>query len=463
MGWTFLDNSGRIKELLQAAGINPTRTVYSAAASGTYTTPQGCTAILVECVGAGGGSSGCAASGTTSQGSLGAGGGGGAYAAKLIKNPSASYAYVVGAGGSAGTFNTGGGNGTDTTFGSTIVVAKAGSGGTDIENWNGGPAFSIGGGGGQASSCVGDITVSGQQPFGWRYSTVYIETRGGAAAPPYGALAISGGSRSGGVGGAGSNGLYPGGGAQPGFDTNNTNRAGALGADGLIVITEFYGVQAKPSSAPQINFTTQDFSLGPPSNPNNGDIWYATTGGNGGVGELRYNGSSWIPVGETLLWDSLMAGVSATASSITTASLPQYYTNLRIVWKATSASAALDALIMRFNGDTSAHYYWTQFYDQNGTIAQSGSGSSLTASPNCGFVTQVSGFPGGGEWTIADYSTATYHPATGKSHAENTSAPTWIVGTHGLQWNQATAITTITFLLSTGPNFTTHRFSVYGS
>src|SRR5215471_6876261 len=63
-------------------GTPPTRTVFTSG-SGTYTTPAGCKAIFVECVG-GGGAGGGAAALSAGQGGAGGGGGGGGYSASII-------------------------------------------------------------------------------------------------------------------------------------------------------------------------------------------------------------------------------------------------------------------------------------------------------------------------------------------------------------------------------------------
>ena len=95
-------------ELNIALGIlPPTRQVFTTAGSGTYTTPAGCTAIIVEVVGAGGGGGG--AEGNATQASAGTGGGSGSYCSKLIAGPAATYAYTVGTGGNGG--NAGNNNG----------------------------------------------------------------------------------------------------------------------------------------------------------------------------------------------------------------------------------------------------------------------------------------------------------------------------------------------------------------
>src|SRR5215831_11495282 len=194
-------------------GKAPTRQILTAA-SGTYTTPTGCVAILVECVGGGGGGGGCNVT-TSGQVAVAGGGGGGAYSASLIQNPSATYAYQVGAGCAGGA--AGANNGAtpaaanDTTFGSTIVVAKAGSPGL------GGNASTTSqttdsGAGGVGSSGTGDIRLDGGGGGVGIASapSIGIGGFGGSAGGPYGAarkgtpsLAASGSAGSGyGGGGA---------------------------------------------------------------------------------------------------------------------------------------------------------------------------------------------------------------------------------------------------------------------
>ena len=121
-------------------------------ASGTYTPTIGTNTAFVECLGGGGGG------GATTSGSItGGAGGGGAYAAALVTGITGTYAIAIGAGGTGGSANTteSGAAGGDTTFDTTVVVAKGGSGGA------GGTGASAGGAGGLAASCTGLICVSG--------------------------------------------------------------------------------------------------------------------------------------------------------------------------------------------------------------------------------------------------------------------------------------------------------------
>lgn len=218
----------------------PTRTIITA--TGTYTTPAGCLAILVECVGAGGGGGGTPGTSGAGNGqcAAGAGGGGGAYAAKMIANPAASYTVTVGAGGTA-TSNTSGGSGGDTIFGSNVVVAKGGSGGSvgvvDIGTF---PDTSGGAvNGGDSASCVGDIVMDGgSSSGGLMFRAAFPQAGQGGASAMGGGVRLS----------APNNGTFPGhvgnqygtGGSGSSAKTSATAQAGGVGGAGVIIVTEFY-------------------------------------------------------------------------------------------------------------------------------------------------------------------------------------------------------------------------------
>jgi len=216
----------------------PTRQAFFSG-SGTYTTPAGCRAILVECMGGGGGGGGCNV-GSAGQVAGGGGGGGGGYSSALIANPVASYAYQVGqgcAGGAAG--NNPGATpaaANDTTFGASLVVAKAGSPGLGMASSTT-SATCAGGAGGVGVSGTGDVRLDGGD--------------GGAALIPApsigvagygGAGAMYGQSRAGSVSLA-ANGAtgYRGSGGTGGIRTSaSATQSGGAGGWGIIVVTEFY-------------------------------------------------------------------------------------------------------------------------------------------------------------------------------------------------------------------------------
>lgn len=205
--------------------------------SGTYTPTPGTNRVFIECVGGGGAGGGGTATGA-GQNSMGSGGGGGAYAAKFLSTGFAGKSYVVGAGGtgvSAGTGNPGG----DTTFDSTVVVAKGGAGGS-ASGVSAGIAFGANGGvGGLASGSTGDETISGSSGLDSVMLAVgVIEPGRGGVAPKGG----NGGFTQLNTSTAGNNIMAPtvgGGGAGGGNLASQSANSGGAGATGVIRIWEF--------------------------------------------------------------------------------------------------------------------------------------------------------------------------------------------------------------------------------
>lgn len=192
--------------------------------SGTYTPTAGTGKIWVECVGGGG-----AGGGTPTAAATGSGGGAGAYAASLLTSGFSGASYVVGAGGT-GVSNASGGAGSDTTWATTVIVAKGGSGGTvGVSGANTGPTA-----GGLASASTGQIKFDGQSGQG---TTVAGGSRAGGD---------GGSSPRGGAGGRaplpnnnGNAGSVPGGGGSGGLDSTAANRTGGNGAAGTIIVYEY--------------------------------------------------------------------------------------------------------------------------------------------------------------------------------------------------------------------------------
>ena len=111
------------------------------AASGTYTTPANCKAIIIRCFGGGGGAGG--------------------YGELFLASPAASYAYVCGAKGTGGAAGSNAGNaGASTTFNVSTVVASGGGGGDQGYPSATSVVFSIGGAPGVGSG-TGVTTGSG--------------------------------------------------------------------------------------------------------------------------------------------------------------------------------------------------------------------------------------------------------------------------------------------------------------
>jgi hypothetical protein len=194
---------------------------------GTFNTPAGTNALMVEGLGGGGGGAGAAQTATNA----GAGGGGaaGGYSLVYIGVPAASYAVTIGAAGAAGAAGDNpGGDGGQTSFGAVLTI-PGGAGGPP-----GGTGAAIAitdGGGAGAVPTGGDVNTRGT-PGGWG---VRVPNKGGdGASSQYGGGGI-GGMNAAGQAGSGSG--SGGGGASTAAVT--VNRAGGAGTAGLILVYRY--------------------------------------------------------------------------------------------------------------------------------------------------------------------------------------------------------------------------------
>lgn len=228
--WFVYDATGGVKTAVAAA---MRRVVLTSGTAATYTTPAGCRAIDVECIGAGG--AGGSSAGAASSAGAGAGGGSGGYTRDLISPPAASYTYTVGAGGTPGASgNNAGGAGADTTFGG--LTAKGGSGGAGSGAAAATALVTLAGAGGVAGS-GGDINGPGMagEP-GLRFSATIAQSGDGGATPRGGGARgniahLAGNAATANTGGGGSGALSL---------NVNANFQGGAGGSGVIIVTEFY-------------------------------------------------------------------------------------------------------------------------------------------------------------------------------------------------------------------------------
>lgn len=204
-------------------------------ASGTWTPTAGCRAAYVECIGGGGQGGGAATSST--QVSVGSGGGAGAYAASWITGVTATVSVTVGAGGSSGGAGAVGTVGSDTIWGSNVIVAKGGSGGTVMAA---GTTLITADGvaGGLEASCTGDLKCGGGDGAGpsrlGSGANQGIGGNGGNSAMGNGGFGRT--AATGGLAGTAGH-TYGGGGG--GAGTQSTAAAGGAGATGVIRVHEF--------------------------------------------------------------------------------------------------------------------------------------------------------------------------------------------------------------------------------
>lgn len=189
----------------------------------------GISAVAMEGVGPGGGSGGCAAT-IAGQCAASAGGGAGGYARKLflIDDLSVSETVTVGSGsGTAGpSGNNAGTTGTSTVFSSVTCPGGTGGGGSAASATYVRVVSGVGG-----TPTGGDLNIlGGDGGFGIRGGGEVMSVGFG------GASLLGGSTRAGNTGGATSGRAY-GGGAGGGYSDASTGaRAGANGADGIVIL-----------------------------------------------------------------------------------------------------------------------------------------------------------------------------------------------------------------------------------
>lgn len=168
------------------------------------------------------------------------------------------------------------------------------------------------------------------------------------------------------------------------------------------------------------------------------------------------------------LWDSVDAGVTLPAGSVTTPTLPTTFKHLVVeIHMRTDRVSTNDGILLRFNGDSGANYYYEQL------------GVTGTASPAVGEAIGVTslqlevatganapaGCYGACVIEIPYYSNALYGKVlTSHAAARTGSATNGITygGTAGA-WAGTAAISTITFAPVSGVNIVAgSRFTVYG-
>ncbi len=235
--------AGTSGQYLQSAGTGtPTwsqpgpASIQVLSTTGTYTTPSGVKAIIVELIGGGGGSGAIAAAAGNNNGTVSGGGGSGAYTRALIINPASSYTFIIGAGGTASAIGAAGGNGGATSFNAGAITAPGGSGGAAGSALANG-TVSLGGSGGLAG-IGGSFMVPGHSG-GTGFSGSVISVAGAGANSYFGdggvaPAVIDGSSRAGvaatsyGAGASGAAALNVG-----------TGALGGAGFHGVIIVTEF--------------------------------------------------------------------------------------------------------------------------------------------------------------------------------------------------------------------------------
>lgn len=201
-------------------------------ATGTWTRPAGCRAVKVIVTGGGGGGGGTTTT-VAGEGSEGACGGGGGTAIKFITRGLGSTETVtVGTGGTAGATGGGtGGNGNASSFGSHCT-GNSGSGASGAGATSG-STNAAGASGGTATG--GDINITGGGGHNGRVLSGLPVSIGSGGCTLWGA----GGAKRSNVNGAAGD-AYGSGGAGSVLAASQTQKTGGAGADGIVVVEEYY-------------------------------------------------------------------------------------------------------------------------------------------------------------------------------------------------------------------------------
>ena len=314
-GYVLTSNGSAALPSFQATGATSFQVVTQTfTASGTYTPTASMKFCIVEVVGAGGGSGGVGAT-TASQAAAAGGGGGGGYSRSTISAATigASQTVTIGTGGLAGTSTPGNGGVGGTTSLGSLIQATGGSGGAlnvGASGYHGG----IGGGGGVGS--LGQINTtgtpggqgkamqaaSGQAGFGGVGGSSFFG--GGASPTSINPSAVAGIS-------------YGGGASSPGSAQSTAAKAGAAGANGIVIITEYVLASATiVTTLPWTEITSATQALA----VNNGYVTNRALGvtytlpASGSVGDvIRISGKSGIStVNQNALQQIVLSSASTT-------------------------------------------------------------------------------------------------------------------------------------------------------
>lgn len=236
--------SGVVPNTAVAAGYGLLKDIQVYTADDTWTKPSGLKFAIVEVVGGGGGGGGVATT-STSQSAYGGGGGGGGYAMKKVAAASlgSTEGVTVGAGGAGGVAgNNNGSNGEDSLFGSHCSASGGGGGGGDgAGGFTGGNLQPVNGTDG-GNGVGGDINIAGgggSAGFPFYDTGRGVMGGGGSSRLGAGARVLGQGSTVGSTAGLDGK-LYGGGGGAAGNGTNSSAKAGGDGADGVVIVWEFY-------------------------------------------------------------------------------------------------------------------------------------------------------------------------------------------------------------------------------
>jgi hypothetical protein len=155
--------------------------------------------------------------------------------------------------------------------------------------------------------------------------------------------------------------------------------------------------------------------------------------------------------------------LGSAAANIEFTSIPGTYTDLLVVLSTRSSRASTnDNIKVRFNGaSTDSNFTWRNLYG-DGTTAISGTGSSFGFVSDCNAANNTSNTFTSVEVYIPNYAGST-NKSFSVTQAHEQNGTTAYTGVNAGLWSQTSAITSMNFLLTTGPNFVTNSSAfLYG-
>ena len=155
--------------------------------------------------------------------------------------------------------------------------------------------------------------------------------------------------------------------------------------------------------------------------------------------------------------------LSGTASSVTFSNIPGTYTDLILKMSVRTEDSSIWAAInLTFNG-ASTNYSWRYMgANGSGVNAASGTDTSYIVNRFVGGNTATANTFSSGELYIPSYTVSQNKPVSGFQTTENNATASYMMTLAGL-WRNTAAITSITMVPDSGPNFMSgSSFYLYG-
>ena len=156
---------------------------------------------------------------------------------------------------------------------------------------------------------------------------------------------------------------------------------------------------------------------------------------------------------------------SGGASSVTFSSIPSDYTHLQIraIGRSSFASVGAQTAFMQFNGDTASNYVYHNLQGDGSSVTAS---SGTSASNLWAFIVpqlESTNSFGVGVIDILDYKNTNKFKTTRTLYGSDTNATLNFVGFRSGVWRSTSAITSITFTLTSSTNLQQYsQFALYG-